>query len=88
VGEGEGVGVGADVCVAVCEGAEVRVLGAVLAMVLVALCVVAAPPLTLGWTLMSGLMVIVGEKLITAVARARSCPDPIRPCEACPWPWP
>jgi hypothetical protein len=75
---GAGVGVGAGVCVCV------RVVGDELAIVLVAVWVEAAPPLTFGWTLMSGLTLIVGEKLITAVAMARSCPPPIRPCEECP----
>ncbi len=90
VGVGVGVGVGAGVGVGVGVGAgveiEVCLAGAVLAMVLVALWVLAAPPLTLGWTLMSGLTVMFGEKLMTAVAMARSCPEPIRPREDCPWP--
>jgi hypothetical protein len=73
VGVGVGVGAGVGVCV--------RVEGDVLAMVLVADWVVAAPPLTLGCTLISGLTLIVGEKLITAVAMARSCPPPVRLCE-------
>jgi hypothetical protein len=59
------------------------VAGVALAMVLDALCVLAVPPLTLGWTLISGFRLMVGEKLMIAVAIARSCPDRIRP-----WPWP
>jgi hypothetical protein len=57
-------------CDVVTEPAGVNVVGVELADVLEELCVLDVPPLTVGWTLMAGSMVIVGCMLITAAATA------------------
>jgi hypothetical protein len=52
--------------------AGVSEFGLVFADVFDALCVLAVPPLTFGWTLIEGSMLIVGCTLMTAVALAEA----------------
>jgi hypothetical protein len=57
-------------CDVATDPAGVKELGVELADVLEELCVLDVPPLTVGWTLMAGWMVIIGCTLITAAATA------------------
>jgi hypothetical protein len=64
------------VCVPAAETGVVEVLGVVLADVSEELCVLAAPPLTVGATAIDGCTLIVGSKLMTATAVFLTPPRP------------